>query len=111
MASLGSDELTLPRNVSQNHEEVQVTVVGAGPAGLMLATNLVRFGLKIAIIDDRPERTSTGRADGLLPKTIETLRQLGLADTLLKQGVRFYDLCFWVCLFEFRFLMRWWLMF
>ncbi|KAF2170957.1 hypothetical protein M409DRAFT_63966 [Zasmidium cellare ATCC 36951] len=72
-----------------------VVVVGAGPAGLMLAANLVRFGIKTTIIDDRPSQTSTGRADGLQPKTIETLKQMRLADNLLKRGVRIHDICFW----------------
>lgn len=35
------------------------------------------------------------RADGLQPKTIETFRQLRLADTLLQRGVRVYDISFW----------------
>ncbi|EME81722.1 uncharacterized protein MYCFIDRAFT_32111 [Pseudocercospora fijiensis CIRAD86] len=72
-----------------------VVVVGAGPAGLMLACNLVRFGIKTTVIDDRPDKTSTGRADGLQPKTIETLKQMRLADDLLKYSVKFYDICFW----------------
>lgn len=59
-------------------------------------SNLVKLGIKTIIIDDRPDKTSTGRADGLQPKTIETFRQLGLADSLLKKGVRIYDICFWV---------------
>lgn len=73
----------------------EVVVVGAGPAGLMLAANLVRFGIKTTILDDRPDKTSTGRADGLQPKTIETLRQMRLAGPLLERGVRIYDICFW----------------
>ncbi|KAF2465103.1 FAD monooxygenase-like protein [Lindgomyces ingoldianus] len=72
-----------------------VVVVGAGPAGLMLADNLVRYGIKTRIIDDRPDRTSTGRADGIQPKTIETLRQMRLAEPLLRKGVRIYDIAFW----------------
>jgi 2-polyprenyl-6-methoxyphenol hydroxylase-like FAD-dependent oxidoreductase len=57
---------------------------------------LVRFGIDVQIIDDRADKTSTGRADGLQPKTIETFRQLRLADGLLKKGVKIYDICFWV---------------
>jgi phenol 2-monooxygenase len=65
---------------------------------LMIAcrANLVRFGIRTRIIDDRADKTSTGRADGLQPKTIETFRQLGLAESLLERGVRIYDICFWV---------------
>lgn len=72
-----------------------VVVVGAGPAGLMLADNLVRYGIKTRIVDDRPDRTSTGRADGIQPKTIETLKQMRLAEPLLRKGVRIYDIAFW----------------
>lgn len=57
--------------------------------------NLVRFGIRTRIIDDRPDRTTTGRADGIQPKTIETLRQMRLADPLLQKGVRIYDIAFW----------------
>jgi len=73
-----------------------VVVVGAGPAGLMLAANLVRFGIQTTILDDRADKTSTGRADGLQPKSIETLKQMRLADPLLQRGVRIHDICFWV---------------
>ncbi|KAJ5251095.1 hypothetical protein N7489_001505 [Penicillium chrysogenum] len=72
-----------------------VVVVGAGPSGLMLACNLVRFGIAVVILDDRPDKTSTGKADGMQPKTIETFRLLGLADSLLKNGARVYDISFW----------------
>ncbi|KAH6672564.1 FAD binding domain-containing protein [Halenospora varia] len=72
-----------------------VVIVGAGPAGLMLASNLARYGIKSTIVDDRNDKTSTGKADGLQPKTIETLKQLGLASSLLDQGVKVYDICFW----------------
>ncbi|THY82901.1 FAD binding domain protein [Aureobasidium pullulans] len=72
-----------------------VVVVGAGPAGLMLAANLVRFGIKTTVLDDRADKTSTGRADGLQPKSIETLKQMRLADSLLQRGVRIHDICFW----------------
>ncbi|KAL2812188.1 pentachlorophenol 4-monooxygenase [Aspergillus granulosus] len=72
-----------------------VVIVGAGPSGLMLAVNLVRFGINTLILDDRPDKTSTGKADGMQPKTIETFRQLGLAEPLLKNGVKVYDISFW----------------
>ncbi|KAK4540024.1 hypothetical protein LTR36_009840 [Oleoguttula mirabilis] len=81
---------------SQPAQHVEdVVVVGAGPAGLMLASNLARYGIKATVVDDRADKTSTGRADGLQPKTIETFRQLRLGDSLLRQGVRIYDICFW----------------
>jgi 2-polyprenyl-6-methoxyphenol hydroxylase-like FAD-dependent oxidoreductase len=58
---------------------------------------LARYGIKPLIVDDRSDKTTTGRADGLQPKTIETFKQLGLAGPLLKKGVKIFDICFWVC--------------
>lgn len=72
-----------------------VLVVGAGPSGLMLASNLMRFGIRTRIVDSRSNRTSTGRADGIQPKSIETLRQMRLADPLLRKGVKVHDIAFW----------------
>lgn len=51
--------------------------------------------MKTVILDDRQDQTSTGRADGLQPKTIETLRQMRIADPLIRKGARVYDICFW----------------
>lgn len=62
--------------------------------------NLVRFGIQVIVLDEREGKTSTGKADGLQPKTIETLKQLRLADVLLRDGARVYDICFWVRLCE-----------
>lgn len=55
----------------------------------------MRFGIQTRIIDDRPDRTSTGRADGIQPKTIETLKQMRIAEPLLRKGVRIHDIAFW----------------
>ncbi|CUS08836.1 unnamed protein product [Tuber aestivum] len=76
-------------------ETTDVLVVGAGPAGLMLAAQLVRAGIPTKIIDERTDKTSTGRADGLQPKTLETLKQLGIADGILRKGAKIYDYSFW----------------
>ncbi|KAL1892616.1 hypothetical protein Sste5346_006901 [Sporothrix stenoceras] len=73
----------------------EVCVVGAGPAGLMLASNLVRLGIHTKIIDERPTATSLGRADGLQPKTLETLRMMRLGDNLVRLGTKVYDICMW----------------
>ncbi|EGO53434.1 hypothetical protein NEUTE1DRAFT_126740 [Neurospora tetrasperma FGSC 2508] len=89
------DRLTLLRSMPEPPVECQVCVVGAGPAGLMLACNLGRFGVKVEVVDDRADQTPVGRADGLQPKTIETFRQMRLADPLLQRGVRVYDIAFW----------------
>ncbi|KAK3300424.1 FAD binding domain-containing protein [Chaetomium fimeti] len=89
------DRLALLRSMPETPLECQVCVVGAGPAGLMLACNLGRYGIKVEVVDDRADQTTVGRADGLQPKSIETFRQMRLADPLLQRGVRVYNIAFW----------------
>ncbi|KAI3394058.1 hypothetical protein diail_3277 [Diaporthe ilicicola] len=61
----------------------------------MLAALLARFGIKVEILDDRPDQTTVGRADGLQPKTIETFQMLRLGGELLDTGVKVFDICMW----------------
>ncbi|KAI9616242.1 hypothetical protein KEM48_005271 [Puccinia striiformis f. sp. tritici PST-130] len=58
-------------------ETTDVLIVGAGPAGLMASLCLHTFGLSVLHIDNRPEPTSAGRADGIQPRTLEVLRNIG----------------------------------
>ncbi|KAI3320986.1 FAD binding domain-containing protein [Xylariaceae sp. AK1471] len=82
-------------NGDQSPHKYDVSVVGAGPAGLTLAVILARLGIKIAVLDEELDQTTIGRADGIQPKTIETLQMLGLGDELLRNGVKVYDICMW----------------
>ncbi|KHO00048.1 phenol 2-monooxygenase [Metarhizium album ARSEF 1941] len=88
-------DLSQLRSFPEPPSDCQVCVVGAGPAGLMMAATLTRYGIHTEVVDDRADQTPVGRADGLQPKTIETFRQLRLADPLLQRGVRVYDISFW----------------
>ncbi|KAF4332816.1 phenol 2-monooxygenase [Fusarium beomiforme] len=72
-----------------------VCVVGAGPAGLMLSVVLAKLGLLVKVIDERPDQTTVGRADGIQPKTIETLQMLRIGDDLVQTGVKVHDICMW----------------
>jgi NADPH-dependent 2,4-dienoyl-CoA reductase/sulfur reductase-like enzyme len=56
------DQLALLRSNPEAPAETQVCVVGAGPAGLMLACNLSRMGIRALVIDDRADQTTAGRS-------------------------------------------------
>lgn len=43
-----------------NHSEVDVLIVGAGPAGLMAATWMARCGIKTRIVDKRGTKIYSG---------------------------------------------------
>ena len=60
-----------------------IVIVGAGPAGLFLAVCLARWGYKIKHIDKREVPTITGRADGIQPRSLHILRNMGLKRQLM----------------------------
>ncbi len=64
-----------------------VTVVGAGPTGLMLAGELALAGVEVVILERRstPDLVGT-RARGFHSRTIEIFDQRGIADRFLADG-------------------------
>lgn len=65
-----------------------VLIVGAGPAGLMMACELARFGVSFRIIDKNPERTLTSNAAGIQTRTLELFEQIGIIDRFLLKGLQ-----------------------
>lgn len=64
--------------------------------GLMLSTCLARWGYKIKHIDNRPEPTATGRADGIQPRSLDLLRNMGLKSAIMEhKPARVYEVAFW----------------
>ncbi|MFC4308473.1 FAD-dependent monooxygenase [Steroidobacter flavus] len=64
-----------------------VTIVGAGPTGMMLAGELALAGVDVAIVERRVSPEIVGsRAGGLHSRTIEVLDQRGIADRFISQG-------------------------
>ncbi|KAI9147254.1 Phenol hydroxylase [Paramyrothecium foliicola] len=76
---------SLPTDTSNEESCFDIVVVGAGPAGLMMSTCLTRWGYRVFQVDNRPEPTAAGRADGLQPRTLQVLRNMGLETALLEQ--------------------------
>ena len=67
-------------------EHSTVVIVGAGPSGLMMAAQLLRYGIQPVIIDAKKELTRQSRALVLHSRSLEVFRQLGLDESLLKTG-------------------------
>ncbi len=70
-------------------ERAQVGIVGAGPAGLILALLLERQGIEAVVLESRPRDyvEKRVRAGLLEPNTVELLDRLGAADRLKRLGL------------------------
>jgi 2-polyprenyl-6-methoxyphenol hydroxylase-like FAD-dependent oxidoreductase len=66
--------------------DVDVAVVGAGPAGLLLAGDLAHAGVNCVVFERRTERSSLTRAFTVHARTLEELDTRGLADELVASG-------------------------
>ncbi|NSC21548.1 FAD-binding protein [Streptomyces albus subsp. chlorinus] len=67
---------------------VDVLVVGAGPAGLALAADLARYGVRCRVVESRPEPRPGARCPNMWRRTLYALGRLGLpSHTLRAQGV------------------------
>lgn len=77
----------------------QVGVIGAGPAGLVLANVLLRAGIDVHVVERHPREQVEQRARaGLVEhRTVEYLRAHGLADRLLADGTP-HGWCVFHCL-------------
>ncbi len=65
----------------------EVAIIGAGPAGLMLAGELALAGVDVAVLERRDRDAVIGsRAGGLHSRTIEVLDQRGIAERFLSAG-------------------------
>ena len=77
-------------------EKYDIVIIGAGPVGLLLSVCLSRWGYKIKHIDNRPVPTATGRADGIQPRSLEILRNLGLKRKVMAYNpAKVYEVAFW----------------
>ncbi|QMU71913.1 FAD-dependent monooxygenase [Streptacidiphilus sp. P02-A3a] len=72
--------------MSADRSSTGVLIVGAGPAGLVLAVELARRSVRYRLVelDERPFAGSRGK--GLQPRTQELFEQLGVLDRVRKHG-------------------------
>lgn len=67
-------------------ETENVTVIGAGPVGLLTALGLARADIPVALLDAAPGINDSPRAAVYFPTTIQILDQLGLLEDTLRIG-------------------------
>jgi phenol 2-monooxygenase (NADPH) len=77
-------------------QEVDVLIVGSGPAGLTLAAQLSAFpDIKTCIVEQKPGRMVRGQADGIACRTMEMFHAFGFSERVLKEACWINETTFW----------------
>ncbi|GAB3187151.1 FAD-binding monooxygenase [Nesterenkonia suensis] len=77
-------------------EEMDVLIVGTGPAGMIAAAQLSRFpDVHTRIIERRPQRLEVGQADGIQARSVETFQAFGFAEELSCEAYHITEMAFW----------------
>jgi putative polyketide hydroxylase len=76
-------------------EDVQVAIVGAGPAGLTAAVALARQGIETLVLERRSQPSHEPRANVLSTSSMELMRSWGL-ETQLREGDMDVELRPWI---------------
>src|SRR4051812_37462105 len=71
-------------DIPPNIQETTCAIVGAGPAGAVLAYMLARHGIDVTLLEAHHDFDRDFRGDTLHPSTLEVMDELGLADQLLQ---------------------------
>jgi phenol 2-monooxygenase len=77
-------------------DEVDVLIVGSGPAGMLLAAQLAQFpDVTTRIVERRPGRLEIGQADGIQARSVETFQAFGFAEEIIAEAYRITAMNFW----------------
>src|SRR3954452_7703706 len=68
-------------------QEIDVLVVGAGPAGLTAAAALRRYGVEVLVLERKARLSAHPRATVVSTRSMELLRSWGLEDQIRAGGI------------------------
>jgi 2-polyprenyl-6-methoxyphenol hydroxylase-like FAD-dependent oxidoreductase len=68
--------------------KIQILIIGAGPAGLFAASELLRHGIRPRIVEQRPAPHRETRGTAIQPAVLEVLHKGGVVDPFLSSSVR-----------------------
>ncbi len=77
-------------------EQVDVLIVGCGPAGLTLAAQLSAFpDITTRIVEQKDGPLQLGQADGIACRTMEMFEAFGFSERVLKEACWINEVTFW----------------
>lgn len=77
-------------------DEVDVLIVGSGPAGIAAHAQLAMFpGVVTRIVERRDGRLELGQADGIQARSVETFQAFGFAPQIIQEAYQITETAFW----------------
>lgn len=77
-------------------DEIDVLIVGSGPAGMLLAAQMAQYPeISTRIIEKRDGRLPLGQADGIQPRSVETFQAFGFAERIIAEAYNIGWMNFW----------------
>jgi 2-polyprenyl-6-methoxyphenol hydroxylase-like FAD-dependent oxidoreductase len=85
-----------PEHADKLPGEADVLIVGCGPAGLTLATQLAAFpDIRTVIVEQKSGPLQLGQADGVACRTMEMFEAFGFAQRVLQEAYWVNETTFW----------------
>ncbi len=97
---VSGDPRVLPAAVADRPDdlpdEIDVLIVGSGPAGMLLAAQMSQYPeVTTRIIEKREGRLVLGQADGIQPRSVETFQAFGFAERIIAEAYNIGWMNFW----------------
>ncbi len=91
-----STQPAAPDLAKRTPDQVDVLIVGCGPAGLTLAAQLAQFpDIHTMIVDQKSGPLEVGQADGVACRSIEMFEAFGFSEKVLKESYWVNETTFW----------------
>lgn len=85
-----------PRHAGELPAQVDVLIVGCGPAGLTLAAQLAAFpDISTCIVEQKDGPLELGQADGIACRTMEMFEAFNFSERVLKEACWINEVTFW----------------
>ncbi|MDJ0357816.1 FAD-binding monooxygenase [Paenarthrobacter sp. PH39-S1] len=77
-------------------DDVDVLIVGSGPAGMLVAAQLAQFpDITTRLVERRGGRLELGQADGIQARSVETFQAFGFAEQITAEAYWLTEMNFW----------------